>query len=454
MPPPLIPQSIRRTPTQIRTLCSSPLPCFAFPARPIPSQRQQEPDIPRAESSAAAQRREDITRMAVEKVKGIYRQEKVYRASAKGKEKARPENPSSFPPIISRLLSARLYRLATLHLLSTPSLAADEKLVTAMRDHMFMNGADNLGRRLDRGLERWKREKGDAVKFSPGLKRLKREVGEGRELSLERPYPPLPITNTFLSNLLRKPCTHPTHSHLNVPLPLSLPPPSPNLLQVEHLLNLINHLEQEEGFQADRETAVLIFACWLRCVCTRVKVPPKALQETEHPSGLVNPSDTKHLSVPPSYARPGSVPDSTYFSDSDSEPIPPPPTRHQILTLFQTLHPHLTPSSRTLLDATREEKEWEWDKVVRPFGKAFINSLRAVGSAPPASVSLSAWKEAGSFGSGSGVGLGVGFKMGHGSHGVHGSNKRGWDREVKEIGVVQRWMKMRKKELLGDDPVI
>lgn len=62
---------------------------------------------------------------------------------------------------------------------------------------------------------------------------------------------------------------------------------------------------------------------------------------------------------------------------------------------------------------------------MRPFGKAFINSLRVVG-----------------------------FRMGHGSHGVHASNKRGWDGEVKEIGVVQRWMKMRKKELLGDDPVI
>lgn len=290
---------------------------------------------------------------------------------------------------------------------------------------MFMNGADNLGRRLDRGLERWKRERGDAVKFSPGLKRLKREVKEGKELSPERPYPPLPITNTFLSNLLRKPCTHPTHSHLAVSFPFSLPPPSPNLLQVEHLLNLINHLEQEEGLQADRETAVLIFACWLRCVCTRVKVPSKGLQETEHPSGLANPSDPTHLSLPPSYARPGSVLDSTYFSDSDSEPIPPPPTRHQILTLFQTLHPHLTPSSPSPLEATREEREWEWDKVVRPFGKAFINSLRVVG-----------------------------FRMGHGSHGVHASNKRGWDGEVKEIGVVQRWMKMRKKELLGDDPVI
>lgn len=78
--------------------------------------------------------------------------------------------------------------------------------------------------------------------------------------------------------------------------------------------------------------------------------------------------------------------------------------------------------------------------MVRPFGKAFINSLRAVGSAPSDSVTVSVWKGAGSFGTR--------------SHGIHGSSKRGWDRGVKEIGVVKRWMKMRKKELLGDDSMV
>ncbi|OWZ52770.1 hypothetical protein J010_04728 [Cryptococcus neoformans] len=439
MPPPFVPQSIRRAPTQIRTLGSSPRPRPRLVLRPVPRQEQRESGIPSAESSAAAQRREDITRMAVEKVEGIYRREQVYKASAKGKERARPENPSSFPPIISRLLSARLYRLATLHLLDTPSLAADEKLVTAMRDHMFLNGADSLGRRLDRGLERWKREKGDVIKFLPDLKRSKKEVGEGKKLAPECPYPPLPLTNTFLSNLLRKPYTPPTHTHLTLPLPF--PPPSPNLLQVEHLLNLINHLEQEEGFQADRETAVLILACWLRCVCTKVRNPLKALPEIEHPSDPVNTSNPTHPSIsPPSYAQSDSIRDSDSFSDADPKPFLPPPTPHQILTLFQTLHPHLTPSSHILLEATREEREWEWDKVVRPFGKAFINSLRAVGSAPSDSVTVSVWKGAGSFGTR--------------SHGIHGSSKRGWDRGVKEIGVVKRWMKMRKKELLGDDSMI
>lgn len=383
--------------------------------------------------------------MAVEKVKGIYRQEEVYRTSAKGKERARPENPSSFPPIISRLLSARLYRLATLHLLDTPSLAADEKLVTAMRDHMFLNGAEHLGRRLDRGLERWKRGKEDVIKFLPDLKRLKKEVGEGKKLPPECPYPPLPFTNTFLSNLLRKPYSPPTHTHLALPLPL--PPPSPNLLQVEHLLNLINQLEQEEGFQADRETAVLIFACWLRCVCTKVRDPPEALREMKHPSDPANTSNPTRPSIPrPSYAQSDSISNSDSFSDVVSNPLLPPPTPHQILTLFQTLHPHLTPSSPTLPEATREEKEWEWDKVVRPFGKAFINSLRVVGS----SQSASAWKGIGPFPHGPGVGLGLGTR----SYGIHGSNKRGWDGGVKEIGVVKRWMKTRKKELLGDDPMI
>ncbi|OCF41091.1 hypothetical protein I317_05102 [Kwoniella heveanensis CBS 569] len=62
-------------------------------------------------------------------------------------------DPSDFPPVISRLLKARLFRLSVFHLLSTPQYATNGVLLLSVANLLEEKGAGKLARRLRRGWE-------------------------------------------------------------------------------------------------------------------------------------------------------------------------------------------------------------------------------------------------------------------------------------------------------------
>ncbi|KAK8854481.1 hypothetical protein IAR55_003219 [Kwoniella newhampshirensis] len=212
--------------------------------------------------------------------------------------------PSPFPPLISRLLNSRLYRLSVFHLLSAPEYATQPDLLHQVADHLELSGAGKLAKRLRRGLE---------LSFGPG------NSGTGQEEKIDRseekskvrlwsdpkispdpsnrlpPYhwaspnlPPLrpsespnltrqqALTKYYNSHLLylltRSSTPTPTRNHLpalSSPTTSAKlndwPAPTPSLRQLRKLLDTISRLEKHRGFVPDRMTANIIVRCWLRC---------------------------------------------------------------------------------------------------------------------------------------------------------------------------------------------
>ncbi|TYJ53277.1 hypothetical protein B9479_006091 [Cryptococcus floricola] len=130
--------------------------------------------IPKAESSKQAQQR--VAHMA----RCI--------SSIKGKERETCPPPSSFPPIISRLLSARLYRLATFHVVQTPSLAKDLSLLESLSTHLEYNGAERLAEGL-RGIS-WKGGKARLGVTRRKGEQVGRIVERANQLGENRHQPP------------------------------------------------------------------------------------------------------------------------------------------------------------------------------------------------------------------------------------------------------------------------
>ncbi|WVQ95288.1 hypothetical protein IAU59_002383 [Kwoniella sp. CBS 9459] len=61
--------------------------------------------------------------------------------------------PAEYPPMITRLLKARLFRLTVFHMLSTPQYATNEAMLHSIASLLEDKGAGKLARRLRRGWE-------------------------------------------------------------------------------------------------------------------------------------------------------------------------------------------------------------------------------------------------------------------------------------------------------------
>ncbi|WVO14618.1 hypothetical protein L204_102255 [Cryptococcus depauperatus] len=355
-----------------------------------------------AESSRAAQERfeqqqriyrEEITARAAAKVVSAFRH-----AKSKGKEREmdgyNPFLPSSFPPVLSRLLSAKLYRLATFHLLSNPSLLSDMQLVNAMVQHLEYQGAARLAKRLHMAAEKavtsgqvrlWSEPKkrlfteGNMSPPSLSTEKTVQTVSRFSDSALQ-----LQSRTKYYNNLLYQLLPHTLKSPAVSKIPSArslilshvykdvlksrhdwnIPVAALDFLQTEKLLDLIAMLE-DQGFQPDEVTATLILRSWLRCALSR--------HHYSAPTGCPVQSDGNSL---PCLKDNGS-------EEYVSVPSKPLLSLQDVMILFQTVSLHLSTLSIPSGFKGRKEGEYQWDMLVRPVGKSFIRALRSFSPAIP-----------------------------------------------------------------------
>ncbi|WVQ74139.1 hypothetical protein IAR50_003731 [Cryptococcus sp. DSM 104548] len=230
--------------------------------------------IPKAESSKQAQQRVASMARCI--------------SSVKGKERETCPPASSFPPIISRLLSARLYRLATFHILQTPSLAKDHDLLESVTTHLEYNGAGRLAEGL-RGIN-WKGGKARLggrrkTRGEPGqMMRIANHLGSNRhqpptsmrlghegevDLASPRRAPGLSLDTSLLEQSLQS-----SLSSLPSEISRHLPPllssssgvneAEDHLLELSHiLLAIIRHQADCPSYALDQQTKDIVVGLWI-----------------------------------------------------------------------------------------------------------------------------------------------------------------------------------------------
>ncbi|WVW85210.1 hypothetical protein I302_107248 [Kwoniella bestiolae CBS 10118] len=195
----------------------------------------------------------------------------------------------TFPPIIYRLLSARLFRLAVFHALSTPEYATNTPLLLSIADHLESKGAGTLARRLRRGWENSLDQSSSSSSSSSPEKKIRlfsdpKSKFEGRLPPNHWQIPLIPPSNPNANITKQRTLTEYYNAHLEFQLKKSSlsssqysaspsspimndwPHPSSNLNQLRKLLSSIEKMEKHRGFIPDRKTGNLIIGCWLRCV--------------------------------------------------------------------------------------------------------------------------------------------------------------------------------------------
>ncbi|WWD19385.1 hypothetical protein CI109_103845 [Kwoniella shandongensis] len=295
--------------------------------------------------------------------------------------------PTQFPPLISRLLDSRLYRLSVFHILSTPEYATNPELLQKVAEHLELSGAGKLAKRLRRGLDvsleaqeqagesgskgkirLWSDSKctSDSDKLPPNhwsvpqLPPCRPSPDASRQRALTEYY------NSHLLHLLTRPSTStPTANHLptnaNATTKLNdWPAPTPSLRQLRKLLETISKLEKHRGFVPDANTANIIIRCWLRCA-TVSDLSSRNGDEDEHEGRLRRYKDkngqVRVVRKTTSEKTFGNV---------------------EIRALFDIVSKAMSKSlvTRQRFDGDGEK---EWREVVRPFGKMVIKALREKG---------------------------------------------------------------------------
>ncbi|WWC63693.1 uncharacterized protein I303_106298 [Kwoniella dejecticola CBS 10117] len=213
----------------------------------------------------------------------------------------------SLPPTITKLLSARLFRLAVFHTLSTPELASDHAVVMNLASHLEAQGAGKLAKRLRKGWEVSQNQEGDEAEHRSGdgegrptefrLYSDPKGKGKAKGQEIDRlppdhwripDIPPIkPLLDPKLTrsenmtewynhqlqfSLKQSPTRTPSMKHpLSPSLPHSISKSGFGLSelgsgssQLGKLLRTIDKLEKHRGFRPDRRTANLIIGCWLR----------------------------------------------------------------------------------------------------------------------------------------------------------------------------------------------
>lgn len=177
-----------------------------------------------------------------------------------------------FPPLIHQLLQARQFRLTTLHVLNTPSLAIDIDLVHRVADYMDRHGGTNAARRIRKGRIPSPEEKSlmtqdgrdefrSSTSFLPSIPPTSLQHIDDRSPGIvwTRQQRLTTFYNTQLAHLLS------SKRPSGLQPPKTFPKPNTTLRQLRQLLTRIHKLEECRGFIPDRVTANIVLGCWVRC---------------------------------------------------------------------------------------------------------------------------------------------------------------------------------------------
>ncbi|WVQ68645.1 uncharacterized protein L199_006854 [Kwoniella botswanensis] len=337
---------------------------------------------------------------------------------------------TSFPPTIQRLLSARLFRLAVFHILSTPEYATDRSIILGIAGHLEQKGAGKLASRLRRG---WENSRDLSVSTSDTPEEGKYIDGSGKRpisklrlhsdpKSNDKPkerLPPnywqIPIVppskppsdpssnstkeerlteyyNAHLEFQLKKPLFSSVSSRCVTSSSISnlndWPHASTNLNQLRKLLSTIVKLERTRGFKPDRKTGNLIIRCWLRSMIPSPSSHngEKEVQYREYKDryghnkfARKQSSDKRSLGVKEIrglFELLSRIIVSTRTPGISIKPTTP----HVENTYTDHPSPHFTHSSSHLSDrSANPENMKEYEEIVRPFGKNMIRSMKNLG---------------------------------------------------------------------------
>ncbi|WRT68761.1 uncharacterized protein IL334_005741 [Kwoniella shivajii] len=309
-------------------------------------------------------------------------------STAKIRIKATPS--TQIPPVIQRLLSGRLFRLAVFHLLSTPEYAINGELLSSIADTLERGGAGKLAKRLRRGWEVFSANT-DRTDLKDGknkeFKRMRlfsdaRSVKEDRlpanhwNLPLIPPSKPSDTVNrqnaltnyynAHLQYLLTRPYLSQS-SHIPIteqPRVNAWPAPSPNLSQLRRLLSTVKTLERTRGFRPDRKTANLVLRCWLRSAAPSASRDgnENSLREYRDKEGNTR-STRKMLSE-----KGLNVKELRMLFDILSKII----SSNRLKT-----HTDISNVEKEAIDS--DEKEKEWEDIILPFGKPIIRAMKGLG---------------------------------------------------------------------------
>ncbi|OCF57832.1 hypothetical protein L486_05297 [Kwoniella mangroviensis CBS 10435] len=336
---------------------------------------------------------------------------------------------TSFPPTIQRLLSARLFRLAVFHILSTPEYATDRSIILDIADHLEQKGAGKLARRLRRGWENSR----DLTVSTNAIPEGKYTDGSGKRPILklrlhsdprtkDKPkeisppnYWQIPIVppskpssdpfsnstkeerlteyyNAHLEFRLKRPSLSSTSSQYITSSPVpnlnDWPLASTNLRQLRKLLSTIDKLERTRGFKPDRRTGNLIIGCWLRSMIPSLSPHHggKEVQYREYKDRYGNikfarkqSSDKGSLGVKELrglFELLSRIIVSTRTRSISIKPTTP-HVENIDTDLISTRFSH---SSSHLSDRSADpENVKEYEEIVRPFGKNMIRSMKNLG---------------------------------------------------------------------------
>lgn len=201
--------------------------------------------------------------------------------------KARPH----VPPVIGKLLGAKLYRMAVFHMLSTPEYFADVRLVDHVVSRLEKNGAGKLARRLRMTFERnpdptaepskpirlWSEKREDTEKRPPTYWREPRVVRPMSEYHGTRSERLTHYLNHQLSNMLTRQHPAPYKTPLSRDM-LGINPPA-GLCHVRDIMLWIDKVRKHHGFVPDRVTANIIVKAWLQDLSRRRDWQRRPVQE-------------------------------------------------------------------------------------------------------------------------------------------------------------------------------
>ncbi|WWC71211.1 uncharacterized protein I206_105164 [Kwoniella pini CBS 10737] len=303
----------------------------------------------------------------------------------------------SFPPTITKLLSARLFRLSVFHVISTPEYATNHTLVVKLADHLEKQGAGKLAKRLRQGWDQGQSQGVDKTKKLRLYSDAKTQDTGGRFPPDYWKIPNIPPIRPYLDpNLSRSEnltewCNSQLeyflkHSQVatnfHTVLTQSTNSQFSNHIRLRRLLGMIDKLEKHRGFKPDRKTANLIVGCWLRSV-----VP------SGRPSQCGLMGDFKHWRrykdregndiVARKLYSPGLRKDElrALFEVLQKILTSTRPTLNKSAGNGSTLSlPSISASSHklgppTIAELSAKERR-EWEEVVRPLGKMIIRSMK------------------------------------------------------------------------------